>query len=54
MFTKEWFTSHLGLADGWPIEEPEPELCPMKCGDITSDLYGGPCENCWNYLVGIH
>lgn len=24
------------------------EPCPMGCGNLTDDPYGGPCEQCWS------
>jgi hypothetical protein len=32
--------------DGEP--DPTPEMCPMCCGRTTEDVYGGPCQTCWN------
>lgn len=26
--------------DAWP--------CPMGCGGLTEDPYGGPCRACWD------
>ena len=26
------------------------EPCPMGCGRITDDVYGGPCSLCWSDL----
>lgn len=26
--------------------------CPMGCGNITDDAYGGPCSHCWNETPG--
>jgi len=30
-----------------PPEPPERDACPMGCGGLTEDPYGGPCETCW-------
>lgn len=27
-----------------------PEPCPMGCGGLTDDVYGGPCSRCWSDL----
>ena len=24
------------------------EPCPMGCGGLTDDPYGGPCRTCWS------
>jgi S4 domain len=26
------------------------ELCPMGCGRMTDDVYGGPCSTCWDQV----
>ena len=28
-------------------EELEFDPCPMGCGRMTDDPYGGPCTQCW-------
>lgn len=25
-----------------------PEPCPYACGNLTDDIYGGPCSACWD------
>ena len=32
-------------------EEPEFDPCPMGCGRITDDPYGGPCSECWKDVL---
>lgn len=27
---------------------PYVDPCPMGCGGLTDDPYGGPCTRCWN------
>jgi hypothetical protein len=24
------------------------DACPMGCGGVTEDVYGGPCQSCWD------
>lgn len=32
----------------WDFDlDDESEPCPMGCGGLTDDPYGGPCERCW-------
>lgn len=30
--------------------DSELEPCPMACGRMTEDPYGGPCQACWDAL----
>lgn len=49
--------SDLGLMCAPPWQDPpdgpdtpeseEREACPMGCGGVTEDVYGGPCYDCW-------
>ncbi|WP_156025524.1 hypothetical protein [Tenacibaculum sp. 47A_GOM-205m] len=28
-------------------EELDFDFCPIGCGNLTDDPYGGPCTECW-------
>lgn len=32
----------------WDNLPPDAQPCPMACGGLTDDPYGGPCTRCWN------
>lgn len=35
------------VAEGGDVIDDEWEPCPMGCGGLTEDPYGGPCDRCW-------
>lgn len=35
----------MGATDAAWLATPDP--CPMGCGELTEDPYGGPCRACW-------
>jgi hypothetical protein len=32
----------------WEGTGDVPNFCPEGCGGITEDVYGGPCQACWD------
>jgi len=32
----------------WELDEDDDsDPCPMGCGNLTDDVAGGPCSQCW-------
>jgi hypothetical protein len=29
-----------------PLDDPDAQVCPVGCGWLTDDPYGGPCTDC--------